>query len=311
MGGLLAQILGSRGLAKALVLLTPASPSGIIALRPSVIKSFWSVTTRPGFWRKPMLQTFNEAVYSMLQLIPVEDRKELYERFVPESGRAASEIGYWLLDRKSASSVDSAKITCPTLVISGGQDKITPSSLVQSVADKYKTVTTFKEFANHAHWVIGEPGWNEIAEYSSDWLDKVLIRMPHRPHPPTIRNIRISDRVKKVVSEYKEKWLTVKREDRRIHKRAEAAMGVEVNIPCSGNAQYYEFGRAMNISRGGIYVDADLSLDEGTYVNVNLDISESERPLWVQGRVVRSSGKGVAMEFSHTESDRLDRFLSV
>jgi hypothetical protein len=117
--------------------------------------------------------------------------------------------------------------------------------------------------------------------------------------------------VKKVVSEYKEKWFPVKQETRRVHKRAEAAMGVEVNIPCSGNAQYYELGRAVNISRGGIYVDTDLSLDEGTYVNVNLDVSESERPLWVQGRVVRSSGKGVAMEFSHAESDRLNRFLSV
>ncbi|MGO9566600.1 MAG: alpha/beta hydrolase [Desulfomonilaceae bacterium] len=38
MGGLLAQILGGRGLAKALVLLTPASPAGILALKPSVIK---------------------------------------------------------------------------------------------------------------------------------------------------------------------------------------------------------------------------------------------------------------------------------
>jgi pimeloyl-ACP methyl ester carboxylesterase len=37
MGGLIAQILGSRDLAAALVLLTPASPRGIIALTPSVI----------------------------------------------------------------------------------------------------------------------------------------------------------------------------------------------------------------------------------------------------------------------------------
>ncbi|MBU2459960.1 alpha/beta hydrolase [Patescibacteria group bacterium] len=58
MGGLLAQILGARSLAKSLVLLTTASPSGIIALKPSVIKSFWSVMTTWGFWRKPMRQTF-------------------------------------------------------------------------------------------------------------------------------------------------------------------------------------------------------------------------------------------------------------
>ncbi len=310
MGGLLAQMLGSRGLAKALVLLTPASPKGIIALRASVIKSFWSSMTRPGFWRKPILPTFNEAVYATMQLIPVEERKEIYEKLVPESGRAAFEIGYWLLDRKSVSSVDSAKITCPTLVISGGQDKLTPSSVVRRVADKYNAVTTFKEFSNHTHWVIGEPGWNEIAEYSSDWLNQVLITMPQRPNPPTIRNIRTSDRVKKVMSEYKEKWFPVKQETRRVHKRAEAAMGVAVNIPCSRNAQYYELGHAVNISLGGIYVDTNLALDEGTYVNANLDISKSERPVWVQGRVVRSSGIGVAMEFSHAESDKLNRLIS-
>lgn len=60
MGGLLAQILGSRGLAKALVLLTPASPAGIMALKPSVIRSFWSGLTKYGFWRKPFCQTFGE-----------------------------------------------------------------------------------------------------------------------------------------------------------------------------------------------------------------------------------------------------------
>jgi PilZ domain len=280
-------------------------------LRPSVMKSFWSATTKPGFWKKPMLQTFNEAVYSMMQLLPNEEQKKVYERFVHESGKAAFEIGYWPLDRRNASRVDSAKITCPTLVIAGRQDKITPPSIVRRVADKYSAVTKFKEFADHAHWVIGEPGWQAVAEYSSDWMNQVLIKMPLRPYPPTIRNIKTSDKMKKVVSEYKEKLFPIKQEDRRVDKRAEAAMGVEVNIPYSGNAQYYELGRAVNISRGGIYVDTDLSLDEGTYINLNLDINEAERPVWVQGHVVRSYSGGVAMEFSHAESDKLNRLISV
>jgi pimeloyl-ACP methyl ester carboxylesterase len=311
MGGLLAQILGSRGLAKALVLLTPASPSGIVALKPSVIKSFWSVMTKPGFWKKPMLQTFDEAVYSMMHLLSEEERKEVYERLVPESGRAGFEIGYWLLDRNRASRVDQDKITCPTLVIAGKQDKITPPSVVHKVADKYSSVTTFKEFANHAHWVIGEPGWNEIAEYSSDWLNQVLIKMPKRPHPQTILKIRPSGKVNKVVSEFKVKWFPAKQEDRRVHRRKEIAMGIEASIPYSGNAQYYELGHTVNISQGGLYVDTNLPLDEGAYVNLSLNISESERPIWVQGRVVRSSDKGVAMYISHAESERLNRLLPV
>jgi hypothetical protein len=86
---------------------------------------------------------------------------------------------------------------------------------------------------------------------------------------------------------------------------------VEANIPYSGNAQYYEIGRTINISRGGIYIDTNMSLDKGTYVNVSLNISQLERPIWAQGLVVRSSGKEIALEFSHAESDRLNRFLSV
>lgn len=311
MGGLLAQILGSRGLAKALVLLTPASPRGIIALKPSVIKSFWSVMTKPGFWRKPMLQTFDEAVYAMMQLLPLEKQKEIYERLVPESGRAGFEIGFWLIDPKRAASVDEAKITCPTLIISGVQDKLTPASVVRSVANKYRAVTTLKECANHAHWIIDEPGWNEIAEYSSDWLDQVLMKMPKNPQTTTLRTMTPADKVKKLVLEYKDRWFPIKQEDRRVHKRTEIAMDLEASIPYSGNAQYYELGHTVNISRGGLYVNTNLLLDEGAYVNLNLNISESERPIWLQGRVVRSSDKGVAMYFSHAESERLNRLLSV
>jgi pimeloyl-ACP methyl ester carboxylesterase len=165
MGGLLAQILGSRKLVKALILLTPASPYGINTINPTVLKSFYTMMTKWGFWRKPFRQTFDEAVYSMLHLFPVEEQEALYNRLVFESGRAASEIGFWHLDLRKASKVDESKIICPVLVVSGAQDRITPVSVVRKVAEKYNEVSTYMEFSNHAHWVIGEPGWEEIAEY--------------------------------------------------------------------------------------------------------------------------------------------------
>jgi pimeloyl-ACP methyl ester carboxylesterase len=173
MGGLLAQILGARGLAKGLVLLTPASPSGINALKYSVIKSFWSVLTKWGFWRKPNRLPFEAAVYSMLHLLPAEDQKAVYDRFVYESGRAAAEIGFWLMDFKGGSKVDQSNIACPVLVIAGAEDRLTPASVVRKVANKYKAVSTCKEFENQAHWVVGEPGWEEIVEFAADWLNQV------------------------------------------------------------------------------------------------------------------------------------------
>jgi len=173
MGGLLTQILGARGLAKGLVLLTPASPSGINALNYSVIKSFWSVLTKWGFWHNPNRLSFKASVYSMLHLLPAEDQKAVYDRFVYESGRAAAEIGFWLVDFKGASRVDKSKVSCPVLVVSGAEDRITPAAVVRKVANKYKAVSTYKEFENHAHWVVAEPGWEEIAEFASDWLNQV------------------------------------------------------------------------------------------------------------------------------------------
>ena len=174
MGGLLAQILGSRGLAKALVLLTPASPHGIIALKPSVIKSFWSGLITWGFWKKPFRQTFAEAEYSMLKMMPPESRRGIYDKFVYESGRAAFEIGFWLFDSKGAARVDESKVTCPVLIVAGEKDRITPASVTRKIAEKYKGVATYKELSGHAHWVIGEPGWQQIAEYIEEWLRQVL-----------------------------------------------------------------------------------------------------------------------------------------
>ncbi|MFQ5996132.1 MAG: alpha/beta hydrolase [Dehalococcoidales bacterium] len=178
MGGLLAQILGSRGLAKALVLLAPAPPSplGIMALKPSVIRGFLSPLLRWGFWRKPMRQTFAEAAYSTMNLLTEKEQKRLYDRYVYESGRAACEIGFWFLDQKRAAQVDESKVTCPMLIIEGSQDRIMPASVVRKTARKYKAVATYRELPNHAHWLIVEPGWQEIAEDIADWLNQVLTK---------------------------------------------------------------------------------------------------------------------------------------
>jgi len=124
-----------------------------------------------GFWRKPMLQTFEEAAYSMLHLIPLDEQKRIYGRFLFESGKAISEIAYWYLDPTNATRVDESRVTCPVLVIAGSQDRMTPASVVRRVARKYKAVSTYKEFHDHAHWVVGEPGWQDVANCVIQWLE--------------------------------------------------------------------------------------------------------------------------------------------
>jgi pimeloyl-ACP methyl ester carboxylesterase len=174
MGGLLSQILASRNLAEAAVLLAPAAPYGTMGLTYSVIRSFLSTLTTWKFWRKPVRQTFNEASYSTLGVLPTDRKKEEFAKLGYESGRAVLETGLWPLDSAQASKVDESKVTCPVLIIAGVEDKITPASVIRKIANKYKEVAVYKELEHHGHALLGEPGWEEIAEYTSVWLKKVL-----------------------------------------------------------------------------------------------------------------------------------------
>ncbi len=104
----------------------------------------------------------------MMDVLPPEERTAAYDKFVFESGQAAAEIGFWLFDRRKASHVDETKVTCPVLVVAGSRDRITPASVVRQVARKYKA--TYKELPGHAHWVLGEPGWQDVAGFVHGWL---------------------------------------------------------------------------------------------------------------------------------------------
>lgn len=174
MGGLLAQILAARGLAKAAVLITPASPSGIGALKWSVVRCFIGSILKLKFLGFPHRPSFRASVYAMMHLLPPEEQSRIYSRLVYESGRAAREIGFWRIDWRRASRVDESAVTCPMLVVSGAEDRITPASVVKQVACKYMHVSTYETFENHAHFVLAEPGWEEIARFISNWLDDAL-----------------------------------------------------------------------------------------------------------------------------------------
>lgn len=177
MGGLLAQMLASRGYAGALVLVSSAAPAGIFSLNRPVLKSFRSIMTKWGFiprwgcWKKPHRQTFAESVFSTLHKLDENAQRAVFNNFVYESGRAAFEIGFWLFDSRRAAAVDPSTITCPVLLVGGEDDRLVPLSVLRQIAERYRSVSTCREFAGHAHWLLGEPGWEEIARYITGWLE--------------------------------------------------------------------------------------------------------------------------------------------
>jgi pimeloyl-ACP methyl ester carboxylesterase len=170
MGGLLTQMLCARGRARAAVLLAPAAPAGILGLTPSVLTSFLPVMLRRGFWRKPV-PPLRTAAHSMLHLLPAVEQRQVQARLVYESGRVAAEVGLWPLDRRHASRVDATAVTCPLLVLAGREDRVTPVRVVRAVARRYGARAEYRELEHHAHWLVGEPGWQAIAQGIVTWLE--------------------------------------------------------------------------------------------------------------------------------------------
>jgi pimeloyl-ACP methyl ester carboxylesterase len=167
MGGLIAQKIAEleQKLVESAVLITPATPRGIIPITPSVLWCFIRVFCRLNFWKKKHKLSFKKSVYAMLHLMPKEKQKEIYETFIYESGKAATEIALWFKTTK----VDANKVTCPILVISGHEDRITPASRVKKISDRYKHAT-YAPYFDHAHWITQEDGWEEVADDIHHWL---------------------------------------------------------------------------------------------------------------------------------------------
>lgn len=168
MGGLLALMLAGRGLARGAVLLAPAWPAGTFFLPPwSTFKAFLTWQRTWGFWRKPVRFSFDMAVRFGLNQLPVAQQRSIHARLGYESGRAASEIGYWFLYTRPPSAV--AAVTCPVLMIGGGQDRLITATTVRRIAGRYPQAT-YKEYTQHGHWLIGEPGWQVIANDVLNWM---------------------------------------------------------------------------------------------------------------------------------------------
>jgi pimeloyl-ACP methyl ester carboxylesterase len=171
MGGLLALMLCARGLARAGVLLTPAAPAGVLALRPSNLLAFARIETSWGWWRKPHRATRAEALSHTFNTADPRDGAEFHATFVHDSGRALLELGLPWLDRAKAASVDPRLVTVPLLFVAAEKDRLTPPGVVRRTARRFGHASDYVEYPDQGHWVPGQPGWQRIAEDTVTWLD--------------------------------------------------------------------------------------------------------------------------------------------
>jgi pimeloyl-ACP methyl ester carboxylesterase len=170
LGGLVAQMVAAQAPVKALVLLAPCAPWGVL---PSTL--FEVVSAQAMFFigdlaNKPIPPSYDIAAAHSLDRLSKAERDAVYARFVPESGRATFEVMHWGLDPSRATQVQPGDIRCPILCLTGSNDRMNPPQTVRRIAARYRDRATFEVSEGHSHWLIGESGWEKVADRALAWL---------------------------------------------------------------------------------------------------------------------------------------------
>ena len=174
-GGLFVQMLLDRGLGVAGVAIDSAPPKGVLPFYPSVIRANSGVLSTPGGWHKVLRQSFKQFQYAFVNALPEAEQRAAYDRYVvPETGRIFYQSAFALFNDATAVNFGNSR-RAPLLMIAGGADHITPVAMNRVNFARYKNstaVTDFKEFAGRCHWIIAQPGWEEVAGHIANWLER-------------------------------------------------------------------------------------------------------------------------------------------
>lgn len=169
MGGLIVQILLQMNLATAGVAIDSAPPAGVFTTKWSFLKSNWPMITPFVSRHEPRHMSFEDFQYAFVNTLPLAEQQAAYEKYVvPESRMVPREsLG-------GIAKINFKKQHAPLLLIAGSDDNIIPPSLNKANYEKYRqssSVTDFKEFAGRTHFIIGQTGWEEVADYVLTWLN--------------------------------------------------------------------------------------------------------------------------------------------
>jgi pimeloyl-ACP methyl ester carboxylesterase len=172
MGGIIAQQLAAKGLARALVLLASGAPWGILPASEEERAVATGLMAAGAFWTRALNPCFPVAAKDSLANLDPDSQRRVFERLGPESGRALFELFFWMFDKHRTTDVDAGHVTCPVLVITGAADKVISPMTGGRIAELYGGRAAFHVAPGQGHFLLLEPGWEELARHCSGWLEK-------------------------------------------------------------------------------------------------------------------------------------------
>jgi len=175
LGGLVAQLAAARARVAGLILLAPSAPWGVTGSSPEEAASAVGLYALGPLWAMSAVDPSKDlARRYLVDRLPREGRKWVYERLRPESGRALFETLNWWLDPFASTLVPPHSVGAPVLGIAGGSDAIHPVATVRATVSRLGGNLSVAKGASH--WLPGEPGWQEVAEECLDWIEGLETR---------------------------------------------------------------------------------------------------------------------------------------
>ncbi len=111
---------------------------------------------------------------SFAHTLSVTEVRDVYERYVvPVPGRIFYQALFGVGTRVNFRHGRQV----PLLITSGELDRAVDASMNRANFRKYRgssAVTELKEFPGRTHWLIASPGWEEVADYAIDWVERQL-----------------------------------------------------------------------------------------------------------------------------------------
>jgi len=166
-GGLLTQLLLQRGIASSGIAIDSAPPTGVFTTTFSFLKANWGHVTPFAKQDSPVVMSFERFQYAFVNGMSLDQQRAAFERYVvPESRRIPRESLF-------GAKIDFRKAHAPLLLIAGGSDHIIPPDLIEKNYRKYRdsnSVIELKKFPGRNHFIIGQTGWEEVADYCLEWI---------------------------------------------------------------------------------------------------------------------------------------------
>ena len=173
-GGLVTQILIDRGWGAAGVAIASAPVRGIARLPLSMLKLAFSVLGNSFNSRETISLTPKQFHRTFANSRTETESLDAFKRYVvPAPYRVLVQTAFANFTSHTAATVNVRNDTrAPLLLVAGGKDRVVPASLVKATFDLYresKAETDYKEFRDRTHFIIGQDGWEKVADYVLGW----------------------------------------------------------------------------------------------------------------------------------------------